>query len=113
MCYFCLVPRELPEKFRKVEKQLAQPRKIILSRNESVVFHPCLARTEIGYNRSNSTKSPALGVGNVGQPRLCHESGESVNSYARISLFLHSEVVDVPVFVCLSSCDHVTELGGP
>jgi len=76
MCYFRLVPRDLTETCRKTEKQLAKPRQIFLSQNEStIIFRPGLARTEIGYSRSNCTKFPALGVGKVGQPKLMSQVG--------------------------------------
>jgi len=76
MCYFCLVPRDLTETCRETEKQLTQPRHIILSQSEyTVIFHPGLARTEIGYSRSNSTKFAALGVGKFGQPTLMSQVG--------------------------------------
>jgi hypothetical protein len=65
------------------------------------------------HSRSNSTKSPASGTGNVSEPRLvsCWESARScVRAYQCVSAIRE---VDVPVFICLhSSCNHVTEARG-
>jgi hypothetical protein len=66
-----------------------------------------------GYTRSNSTKSPASGAGNVRELRLMPHVGKVRKSCARKSVFMQS-AVEVPMFVCLrSSFCHVSEVGRP
>jgi len=64
------------------------------------------------YIRINSIKSPDSAAGNISEPRLMLEKWpKSMCVYRRVSAV---RAVGVPVFVCLrSSCNHVTEVGGP
>jgi hypothetical protein len=62
------------------------------------------------YTRSNLTKSPASGAGNVSEPRLMSQVG-SVSVDQCVSAV---RAVEVPALVCLrSSCSYVTEVRGP
>jgi hypothetical protein len=72
------------------------------------------ARSESLYSRSNSTKSPASGASNVSELRLM-SSRESARSRVRVDQCVSAvRAVGVPVCGCLrSSCNHVTEAGGP
>ena len=64
------------------------------------------------YRRINSTKSPAAGAGNGIEPTLMQQARrvrEVVCAY--INQCVQSKA---PGLVCLrSSCNHVTEVGGP
>jgi hypothetical protein len=66
------------------------------------------------YSRIKSTVSPASVAGDVSEPRQTSQIGrvrEIVCASKSVSAF---RTVKVPVFVCLhSSCNHVTEIGGP
>jgi len=61
------------------------------------------------YSRSNSTKSPASGAGNVSEPSLMSQV-KIVHVDQCVSAVW---AVEMPVLVCLrSSCNHVTEIRG-
>jgi hypothetical protein len=64
-------------------------------------------------SRSNSTKSPSSGAGNVSEPRVTAQVGTVLE--VRVDRCVCAvSAVEVPISVCLGrSCRNVTEVGGP
>jgi hypothetical protein len=67
------------------------------------------------FSRTNSTKSPASGEGNVNKPRPMSQVEKVREIVSALNLrFPAVGAVKVPVFVCLRrSCNHVSEVRGP
>ena len=67
------------------------------------------------FSRTNSTKPPASGEGNVNEPRPMSQAEKVRKIVCALNLCVFAtRVVKLPLFVCLrSKCNHVSEVREP